>query len=142
MAETLQTYTQTDLQRLAETWTTGFPGTQPEDVRNCIPEIVQSQTAEVIVARNPLGQIASAMVINIDLGRDKKRGRIDDVATHPDHIRQGYAGAVLDFSIEWFSENGVKRVYLASNDDRKPAHALYLSRGFHIHDTNEFQLDL
>lgn len=131
-----------DVDRLVQIWTAGFPSTQPENIQAFVPKIVGAEKSEIVVARNQLGQIASAMVVNIDLGRDKLRGRIDDVATHPELLRQGYGGAVLDFSIDWFRESGVSRVYLASNDDRKPAHQLYLSRGFRIHDTNEFQLDL
>lgn len=127
---------------MVEIWTTGFPGTDPNSLREYSPEIVRAESSEIIAARDQLGRIASAMVVNIDIGRDKKRGRIDDVATHPDHLRQGYAGLVLDFAVHWFRENGVQRVYLSSSDDKKPAHKLYLSRGFQIHDTNEFQLDL
>lgn len=131
-----------DVKRLVEIWTSGFPDTDPEDVQTYVPEVVSGEKSELIIARNPLGHIASAMVINVDPGRDKRRGRIDDVATHPDHLRQGYGGAILDFAIEWFREEEVSRVYLASSDDREPAHELYRSRGFYIHDTNNFQLDL
>lgn len=140
--EILRSYSQPDLDRLVETWVAGFPGTQPKDIVEHVPHIVHAQKSELMVARNPLGHIASAMVVNVDMGRDKKRGHIDDVATHPDDLRQGYGGAVLDFSIGWFRDKRVKRVYLTSNDNRQAAHSLYISRGFKIHDTNEFQLDL
>lgn len=141
-AEILTTYDPADMERLVETWTEGFPGTQVEDVHKFVPEIVGAERSEVIVARNSLGQLASAMVVNIGIGRDKFRGRIDDVATHPDSLRKGFGGMILDLSIEWFSKHSVARVYLASSDTREPAHALYKSRGFYIHETNEFQLDL
>lgn len=82
------------------------------------------------------------MLVNVDFGAGKLRGRIDDVATHTDSLRQGHAGAVLDLAIEWFRSRGVARVNLTSNDGRQAAHRLYESRGFVIKDTNQFQLDL
>ena len=141
-AEILSALDASDLDRLIEIWTAGFPNTHPEDIQAYAPRIVSAENAEIVVARNSLGHIASSMVVCVAPGRDKIRGHIDDVATHPLHLRQGYAGRLLDFSIDWFQKREVKRVYLASSDDRQPAHALYLSRGFYIHDTNEFQLDL
>lgn len=87
MAEVLPTLTVDDLERLIEIWALGFPGTQPDNVRAYAPEVVLADKSEIVVARNPLGHIASAMVVNVDPGRDKRRGRIDDVATHPQHLR-------------------------------------------------------
>jgi GNAT superfamily N-acetyltransferase len=140
--EVLDAITGIDLDRLVEIWTRGFPGTLAEEIRIHAPDVVSAEKSALIVARDSLGQLASAMVANVDTGRDKRRGRIDDVATHPDCLRQGFGGLILDFAIDWFRENNVSRVHLASNDSRKPAHALYFSRGFYIHDTNDFQLDL
>lgn len=141
-AEILASYSSDDMERLVETWTAGFPGTDASELHEFVPKIVHAERSEIIIARNLVGQLASAMVVNIDLGRDKLRGRIDDVATHPDSLRKGFGGIILDFSIDWFGKHGVSRVYLASSDEREPAHALYKSRGFYIHETNDFQLDL
>ncbi len=131
-----------DMDRLVEVWTLGFPGSDPELLRSHTPEIVADPTSGLAVARNPLGYIASVIVVNINPGRDKRRGTIDDVATHPDSFRQGYAGAVLDFCIDWFRDRDVTSVSLTSSDARLPAHGLYYSRGFQVHDTNLFKLDL
>jgi ribosomal protein S18 acetylase RimI-like enzyme len=82
------------------------------------------------------------MVVNMLHGTRALFGKIDDVATHPDSRRQGHAGVVLDYALEWFRNRGAEMVMLDSEDDRQPAHRLYESRGFKRYETNQFHLDL
>ncbi len=131
-----------DIVRLEEIFSSAFSSIQPEDVAKHIPLAIAADSADVLVSRNDEGIIQSAMLVNVDYGAGKLRGRVDDVATHVDSFRQGHAGAVLDLAIDWFRALGVKRVALNSNDDRQAAHRLYQTRGFVMIDTNQFQLDL
>ncbi len=131
-----------DLTRLEEILPAAFGAIEPSDVAKFIPLAIIADSAEVLVSRNQDGHIASVMIVNVDYGAGKLRGRIDDVATHRDSQRQGHAGTVLDFAIDWFRQRGVTRISLTSSNQRLPAHGLYFSRGFEIHDTNQFQLDL
>jgi GNAT superfamily N-acetyltransferase len=140
--EVLSTLDDNDLTRLTQILAPAFNSIRAGDIAEFIPAAISADSADVLVSRNNRGNIASVMLVNIDYGAGKLRGRIDDVATHKDSLRQGHAGAILDFALEWFRLRGVKRVNLTSRDGRDPAHELYRSRGFTIHDTNQFQIDL
>lgn len=140
--ETLTGLNDGDLSRLQDIMTGAFDSKNPDDVALYLPRAIEAPTADVVVARTPVQEIASVMLVNMLFGADKLRGQIDDVATHVEDLRRGYASSVLDFSIEWFRKRGVGHVALTSSDKRKPAHGLYIDKGFAIHDTNVFQLDI
>ena len=57
---------------------------------------------------------------------------IDDLVTHSDHKRKGYAGALLDWLKEYAMQNGYDHVSLDSGFHRKDAYRLYLNKGFEI----------
>ncbi len=140
--EVLGTLSDEDFHSLGEILPQAFNSILIEDLAEFIPKAIAADSADVLVSRDMEGKIVSVMVVNVDYGAGKLRGRIDDVATHEDHKEQGHAGAVLDYALDWFRLRGIRRIALTSNDDRQPAHRLYESRGFKIHDTNQFQLDL
>lgn len=140
--EVLSGLTDRDFNRLTEILPAAFGSVAVSDMVEFVPQVVAAPSADLLVSRNEDNAIASVMVVNIDFGVGKRRGRIDDVATHENSRQQGHGGALLDFALDWFRDRGVTRVALTSNDSRQPAHKLYLSRGFTIHDTNQFQLDL
>lgn len=140
--EILTSMDRPDFKRLGEILPAAFGSIALDDIIEYVPRAIAAESADVIVSRNSEGLIASVMVVNLNYGLGKFRGQVDDVATHLDSLRQGHSGAVLDFAIDWFCERGVRRVSLTSNDNRKAAHELYKSRGFKIHETNHFQLDL
>lgn len=140
--EILGALNEQDFARLSEILPVAFGSITISDLAKFTPLAIEVPSADVLVSRNSRGQIASAMVVNITFGLGKLRGWIDDVATHEDSREQGHGGALLDFALDWFKDKEVKRIALTSNDDRQPAHRLYESRGFKIHDTNKFQLDL
>jgi ribosomal protein S18 acetylase RimI-like enzyme len=131
-----------DLGRLSEILSGAFDSIKPEEVTEFLPQAIQADNADVLVSRNASSQIASVMIVNAVYGAGKIRGRIDDVATHEDSRRQGHAGAVLDYALQWFRDRGVSRVSLTSSNKRQAAHELYKSRGFTVRDTNSFKLDL
>ena len=57
---------------------------------------------------------------------------IDDLVTHSDHKRKGYAGALLDWMKEYALQNGYDHISLDSGFHRKDAYRLYLNKGFEI----------
>ncbi len=63
---------------------------------------------------------------------DKNLGEIKSMRTHPEHLRQGCAAALLDTIIAHARATGLTRLSLetGSGDAFEPALALYRSRGF------------
>jgi len=68
---------------------------------------------------------------------------IDDLSTLPDARGNGYAGALLDFIIDFARRKGYQSVSLDSgqNPARYDAHRLYLNKRFNIA-SHHFKLDL
>jgi len=141
-AEALASINEADFTRLSEILPTAFDNISVLQLVEFLPIVIEADSADVIVSRDDEGKIASVIVVNVDYGAGRVRGRIDDVATHQDSLRQGHAASALDFALDWFRMRDVRRITLTSNNSRLPAHKLYESRGFMIHDTNFFQLDL
>ena len=139
--EALSTLNAEDLTSLTDIWLSAFPNTDLSRIADNVLEIIGSNHSDVLVDRK-LGHIASVAIVSVYYGRDNRLGRIEDVATHPDLMGQGFAGAIIDHAIIWFKNRGVSRIALTSSNEKKAAHLLYLNRGFKIHDTNEFYLDL
>ncbi len=59
---------------------------------------------------------------------------IDDLSTLPEARKKGYAGALLDFIINYARENNCENIHLDSGygKDRHNAHRLYLNKGFFL----------
>lgn len=55
------------------------------------------------------------------------------VETHPDHRRQGLAGAVVRSLLAWAARQGALRAYLQTMPENEPALALYAPYGFTTH---------
>jgi GNAT superfamily N-acetyltransferase len=68
---------------------------------------------------------------------------IDDLSTLPEARGNGYAGALLDFIIDFARKEGYQSVSLDSgqNPARYDAHRLYLNKRFNIA-SHHFKLDL
>lgn len=57
---------------------------------------------------------------------------IDDLITHPDHRRMGYAGQLIDWVIAYARKHMFDHVSLDSGFSRKEAHRLYLNKRFQL----------
>jgi len=57
---------------------------------------------------------------------------IDDLVTHPDHMRKGYATVLLDWIKEYAKSNHYETLSLDSGFDRKKAYPLYLNSGLEV----------
>ena len=57
---------------------------------------------------------------------------VDDLITHPNHRKKGYAGSLLKWMIQYAKENGYDHFSLDSGNERKDAHRLYRKHGLDI----------
>ncbi len=57
---------------------------------------------------------------------------IDDLVTHSEYHRKGYAGALLDWLKNYTKENGYDHLSLDSGFHRKDAYRLYLNKGLEV----------
>jgi mycothiol synthase len=57
-------------------------------------------------------------------------GNFEPVATHPDHVRQGYAGVVMGEGLRRLRAAGMRRAIVRTPITNDPADALYRSLGF------------
>lgn len=138
--EELRELTEADLRTLQSFVPEELTSQDAEAMAEWLPDIIGADEAALFVARNPDGEVVAALVANFTHCMSKRRGRIDDVVTHPDWRRRGYAGALLDDAVEWLRERGVTKVELTSEPDLKPAHELYRERGFERKETFVFEL--
>lgn len=126
--------------------------------RKAILELRPHITAEEYLEKAKLLLSEGAKMIYIDEGTDAPaisvfrinyyfyRGKnlyIDDLGTLTEHRGKGYAGALLDFTIQYAKENGCENVHLDSGyqKERHDAHRLYLNKGFYLA-SHHFALDL
>lgn len=57
---------------------------------------------------------------------------IDDLITNSNHLRNGYAGQLLDWLKNFAKENNYDHISLDSGFQRKDAYRLYLNKGFEV----------
>ncbi len=59
-------------------------------------------------------------------------GQITNIATHPDHRREGYAKAVLSALVKYARDNKFDNITLEVRESNKAAIALYTDCGFRV----------
>ena len=57
---------------------------------------------------------------------------VDDLVTHSQHRKKGYAGMLMKWMIQYAKDNGYDHFSLDSGHQRKDAHRLYLNHGLDI----------
>jgi len=57
---------------------------------------------------------------------------VDDLVTHSQHRKKGYAGMLMKWMIQYAKDNGYHHFSLDSGPQRKDAHRLYLNHGLDI----------
>ncbi len=57
---------------------------------------------------------------------------IDDLITHPNQLKKGYASQLLDWVIEEAEREQCAQIHLDSGYQRNDAHRLYLNKGFDL----------
>ncbi len=57
---------------------------------------------------------------------------VDDLITHPDCLKKGYASQLLDWVIDEAKREKCEQIHLDSGYQRNDAHRLYLNKGFDL----------
>lgn len=100
-------------------------------------DVVQRAEGYRLVAALIDGERQAAAVAGFRVGHNLAWGHflyVDDLSTHPDHRRQGHAGALLDWLLEEARRLGCDQLHLDSGVgvEREDAHRLYFNRRLRI----------
>jgi Uncharacterized conserved protein len=132
---------------------TDYPGWKKAvyPVRDTAEQGVQEQTLFVLRTR---GKIAGTVILNhipeeayagADWGIEAANEEIiviHSLAVHPDYKKMNIGRSLMDFSIQYAAQLGMKAVRLDVSSDNKPAIALYLKCGFHYVQTVDLGLGI
>ncbi len=106
--------------------------------------LLLSEGAKMIYADNGDADAPAVLVFRVNYYFFRgKNLYIDDLGTLSSQRGKGYAGALLDFTIDYARDNGCQNVHLDSGyqKERHAAHRLYLNKGFYLA-SHHFTLDL
>ena len=102
------------------------------DMSKLWTSIITSSLLRYFVAEHE-GQLVSScnltIIPNLTHGA-KPFGFIENVITHPEYRRNGYAQSVIDYALNAAWQSGCYTVMLLSNEHRHEAHQLYEKVGF------------
>ena len=102
------------------------------DMSKLWTSIITSSLLRYFVAEHE-GQLVSScnltIIPNLTHGA-KPFGFIENVITHPEYRRNGYAQSVIDYALNAAWQSGCHTVMLLSNEHRHEAHQLYEKVGF------------
>ena len=107
------------------------PHRTPEQLR----EMMISQINDgfkLVYAGNDTEAFAVAGFRTLDMLFSGKTLYVDDLVTHSNHRKKGYAGMLMKWMIQYAKENGYEHFSLDSGHHRKDAHRLYLNHGLDI----------
>ncbi|MBK9105319.1 MAG: GNAT family N-acetyltransferase [Saprospiraceae bacterium] len=107
------------------------PHRTPEQLR----EMMISQINDgfkIVFAGNDTEAFAVAGFRTLDMLFSGKTLYVDDLVTHSNHRKKGYAGMLMKWMIQYAKENGYEHFSLDSGHQRKDAHRLYLNHGLDI----------
>ncbi|MBS0334993.1 MAG: GNAT family N-acetyltransferase [Proteobacteria bacterium] len=117
------------VRRLLALHLAGMHEHSPPDAVHAL-DVSALQTPEITVWTAWRGAALAGMGALKDLGGDA--AELKSFRTHPDHLRQGVAAAILDRIIDEARARGLRRLSLETGRGEafEPALALYRSRGF------------
>lgn len=87
---------------------------------------------QVVYAGDDERAFAVAGFRTLDMLFSGKTLYVDDLVTHADHRKKGYAGMLMKWLIQYAKENNYDHFSLDSGHQRKDAHRLYLNHGLDI----------
>jgi ribosomal protein S18 acetylase RimI-like enzyme len=91
------------------------------------------------IAREPIVGMATLVIIPQLVGL---RGRVEDVARHPDYKGRGIGSGLMRKLHEVAIQHGVGKLTLSSQRHRVEANKLYPQMGYTLLDTNVYRIDL
>ena len=107
------------------------PHRTPEQLREMIISQI-NDGFKLVYAGNDTEAFAVAGFRTLDMLFSGKTLYVDDLVTHSNHRKKGYAGMLMKWMIQYAKENGYEHFSLDSGHQRKDAHRLYLNHGLDI----------
>jgi len=107
------------------------PHRTPEQLREMIISQI-NDGFKLVYAGNDTEAFAVAGFRTLDMLFSGKTLYVDDLVTHSNHRKKGYAGMLMKWMIQYAKENGYEHFSLDSGHHRKDAHRLYLNHGLDI----------
>jgi len=123
--------TPSDISKLIPTLLELRPHLQPEEMH----EKILSQMKDgfqLVYAGDEHTAYAVAGFRVLDFLFSGKTLYVDDLVTHSQHRKNGYAGMLMRWMIEYARENQINHFSLDSGTHRKEAHRFYLKHGLDI----------
>ncbi|MBK8831796.1 MAG: GNAT family N-acetyltransferase [Saprospiraceae bacterium] len=107
------------------------PHRSPAELREMI--LTQMKNGyQVVYAGDEVQAFAVGGFRTIDFLFSGKTLYVDDLVTHSQHRKKGYAGMLMKWMIQYAKENNYDHFSLDSGHQRKDAHRLYLNHGLDI----------
>lgn len=104
--------------------------------------IIESDDAEIIVARDRIHRIVGSVVVNLARKMTRTEGHIDDLVVLADARGAGIGDLLMAYAEETLALLGAEKAVLTSRISRVGARRLYTKRGFALRDTGVFEKPL
>ena len=107
------------------------PHRSPAELREMI--LTQMKNGyQVVYAGDEVQAFAVGGFRTIDFLFSGKTLYVDDLVTHSQHRKKGYAGMLMKWMIQYAKDHNYEHFSLDSGHQRKDAHRLYLNHGLDI----------
>lgn len=120
-----------DIHKLIPTLLELRPHLQPEEMHEKILSQMKDGFQLAYVGNDHMA-FAVAGFRMLDFLFSGKTLYVDDLVTHPDYRKNGYAGMLMRWMIEYARKNQADHFSLDSGTHRKDAHRFYLKHGLDI----------
>jgi GNAT superfamily N-acetyltransferase len=120
-----------DLPKIIPTMQRLRPHLSPEEMTSMIGEMFKDGYQLVYVGDESMAYAVAGFRI-ITFLYSGKTLYIDDLVTHKEHQRQGYAGTLLSWLKKYAHEQQLDYFSLDSGFQRRDAHRLYLNQGLEL----------
>ena len=128
---TITVATLQDLDKIIPTMMELRPHRSVDELRNMMIAQLNDGFQLVYVGNEQLAY-AVAGFRTLDFLFSGKTLYVDDLVTHSQHRKKGYAGMLMKWMIQYAKDNGYHHFSLDSGHQRKDAHRLYLNHGLDI----------
>jgi ribosomal protein S18 acetylase RimI-like enzyme len=138
----LQVLTDADVVDIGELVETLSPGTRRpshQEVRHVVEMHKVIIAKDMTVEREPIVGMAMLVIIPQMVGL---RGRVEDVARHPDYRGRGIGQGLMKKLHEVARQHAIDKLTLSCQPHRKEGNHLYPKLGYKRMDTNVYRIDL